>query len=302
MKKSIAVRMARNCVFALLLLLLPCVQISAAEGEDFRSLIEERVLPVMERSAGYSLSEEDFLEICTIMEESGRTISFDSLQTHTKDGTMRALLSCEFGGTLGEWRVEDQAWYAQMMVDLGLCETSELCIPQDGEISQEQAVRIAAEYLYSKMGVDVSLEDQYQCSAQYVADSVWRARWFIEFSTRDPRDNTCFQVQISPYGEVDEQESVPAAPEEPEEARLSTEDGIDQATAIETAWNVVKTEYGLDDARRDLYEVWSDLRNNNMRMVWNITFFHSEEDNYGVRIEQETGEILEIYDAGDGVG
>lgn len=207
MNTSTTKRKIRNALLLILLLSSFFVRVSVAD-EGFHELIEDSVLPVMQRSSGSSLAEEDWKEIAAIMEESGRSIpeSVASAPSHTKDGLLRVLISSELGGTLGEWRVEEQAWYADMLVSLGLCETSELRVPQDGEITQERAVQLAADYLRQALDTDIPFEDgeKFQCTAQYVADSTWRARWYIEFGSRDSEDGTWFQVQLSPYGEIDE--------------------------------------------------------------------------------------------------
>lgn len=212
MKRPMITRQMRNCAVAFILLLLFHSGISVADQEPadagFRDLIENSIVPILQQDTGYELGEESWEEIRSIMERNGRKMPERSISapSHSKDGVLRMLFSTEFGGTLGEWRVEDQAWYADITVALGLCDSSELRIPQDGEITQEQAVQIAKDYLHSKIDADMILEDRtkYQCTVQYVADSTWRARWYIEFSTQDPLDNTLFQIQISPCGEVDE--------------------------------------------------------------------------------------------------
>lgn len=314
MKKTVLTRKISPCIMALLLLLtLPLLmQVSIAEqaSSDFQRLIQDDVLPIMSQSSGYALSQEDFNAICAVIEKSGRQISLDLSQPHSKDEVLRALLSHEFGGTLGEWRVEDQAWYADLCVSLGLSESSELRVPQEGEISQQEAIAIATQHLLSVSDIpDINDPSVWCCTAQYVADSTWRARWTIEWSTLEPRDSISYQVQLSPYGEIDREHSFPneprTAPAIPDTAELQaylTETSIAQEDAIELAWNAVKTEYGLDDTRRTQYKVSCSLATADSRLVWKIAFCCNEEDTYCIRVEAETGNILDVYDAGDGVG
>lgn len=229
----------------LLLLSLSFARISIAD-EGFHGLIESGVLPVMRRGSGSFLAEEDWKEIAAIMEESGRSIpeSVASAPSHSKDGLLRALISSELGGTLGEWPVEEQAWYADLLVSLGLSEASELRIPQEGEITREQAVQLAADYLRRAIHTDAPFEDRekFLCTAQYVADSTWRARWYIEFSSRDPQDGAWFQVQLSPHGEIDEAHSGLSGDQGEHAAWNANGEGdtaqhsIEKEEAIEMAW------------------------------------------------------------------
>lgn len=319
MNTSMTTRQIRIFMVLLLLLLSPffLARVSTADWKpadaDFRNLIEKSILPVMKRSSDSFLDEAEWEEIAAIMEKSGRSIpeSVASAPSHSKDGTLRALISSELGGTLGEWRVEEQAWYAGMLVSIGLTDNSELRIPQEGEITQEQAVQLAADYLRQALDSDTCFEDQekFLCTAQYVSDSTWRARWYIEFSDRNPENDKWFEVQISPFGYVDEENSVSdkeqaqyVALDPNEEVEQAAPHSIGEEEAIEIAWDAIKTEYGLDDKLRDKYEVWISLVKNNGDQLWNVSFHRNEKDTYSVRIEKETGEVLNIYDAGDGVG
>lgn len=319
MNTSMTTRQIRIFMVLLLLLLSPffLARVSTADWKpadtDFRNLIEKSILPVMKRSSDSFLDEAEWEEIAAIMEKSGRSIpeSVASAPSHSKDGTLRALISSELGGTLGEWRVEEQAWYAGMLVSIGLTDNSELRIPQEGEITQEQAVQLAADYLRQALDSDTPFEDQekFLCTAQYVSDSTWRARWYIEFSNRNPENDKWFEVQLSPYGDVDEGNYILDKDQAHYVALNPNEEGehvaphnISEEEAIEIAWDAIKTEYGLDDKLRDKYEVWISLVKNNGDQLWNVSFHRNEKDTYSVRIEKETGEVLNIYDAGDGVG
>lgn len=307
-------RKTRACMAALLLLLtLPLLtQASIAEqaGTDFRQLIEDSVVPIMAQSSGFAVSEADFSAICAIVEESGRQVALDGSAPHSKDGLLRALLSHEFGGTLGEWRVEDQAWYADLCVSLGLIESSELRVPQEGEISQQMAITIATQYLLDTFDVpDIDDLSAWCCTSQYVADTTWRARWIIEWSTVDPQDSISYQVELSPYGEIDELSLSPdmfrttsAVPDTAGlKARLS-ETRIAREDAIELAWSAVEAEYGLGDTDRAQYEVSCSLTASGNRLFFKIAFWRSEADLYSIRVDAQTGNILDVYDAGDGVG
>lgn len=319
MNTSMTARQIRILMVFLSLLLASffLVRVSAADWKpadaDFRNLIEKSILPVMKRSSDSFLDEEEWEEIAALMEKSGRSIpeSAASAPSHSKDGTLRALISSELGETLGEWRVEEQAWYADMLVSIGLTDTSELCIPQEGEITQEQAIQLAADYLRQALDSDPPFEDQkkFLCTAQYVSDSTWRARWYIEFSDRNPENDKWFEVQLSPYGHVDEENYILdkdqahyVALDPDEEVEHIASHGISEDEAIEIAWDAIQAEYGLDDELRDTYEVWISLVKNNGCQLWNVSFHRNDKDTYGVRIEKETGEVLSIYDAGDGVG
>lgn len=297
-------RKTRACMAALLLLLtLPLLtQASIAEqaGTDFRQLIEDSVMPIMAQSSGFAVSEADFSAICAVVEESGRQVALEGSAPHSKDGLLRALLSHEFGGTLGEWRVEDQAWYADLCVSLGLIESSELRVPQEGEISQQDAIEIATQHLLSICDIpNIDDPSAWGCTAQYVADTTWRARWIIEWSTVDPQDSISYQVELSPYGEIAGAGS--SADAAGAQARLA-ETRIAREDAIELAWSAVEAEYGLGDTDRAQYEVSCSLTASGNRLFFKIAFWRSEADLYSIRVDAQTGHIQDVYDAGDGVG
>lgn len=307
-------RKTRACMAALLLLLtLPLLtQASIAEqsGTDFRQLIEDSVVPIMAQSSGFAVSEADFSAICAVVEESGRQVALEGSAPHSKDGLLRALLSHEFGGTLGEWPVEDQAWYADLCVSLGLIESSELRVPQEGEISQQDAIEIATQYLLDTFDVpDIDDLSAWCCTSQYVTDTTWRARWIIEWSTVDPQDSISYQVELSPYGEIagagssgDTARTASATGDAAgAQARLS-ETRIAREDAIELAWSAVEAEYGLGDTDRAQYEVSCSLTASGNRLFFKIAFWRSEADLYSIRVDAQTGNILDVYDAGDGVG
>ena len=297
-------RKMRACMAALLLLLtLPPLSQASGAGQaeaDFRQLIEGSVVPIMAQTSGFTLSEADFSAVCAAVEESGRQVALEGSAPHSKDGLLRALLSHEFGGTLGEWRVEDQAWYADLCVSLGLIESSELRVPQEGEISQQDAIEIATQHLLSICDIpNIDDPSAWGCTAQYVADTTWRARWIIEWSTVDPQDSISYQVELSPYGEI--AGAGFSADAAGAQARLA-ETRIAREDAIELAWSAVEAEYGLGDTDRAQYDVSCSLTASGNRLFFKIAFWRSEADLYSIRVDAQTGHIQDVYDAGDGVG
>lgn len=167
-----------------LVLMLLAMGALAAVLLSARELIEQKAVPMANQSEGNSYSVEETNKLLKLAEENDITLSDEAKkkinkflsnnQGYYKEEMLMALAKAEFGEAPASWTLEEQKWFGDVCVAIGFIEETLQVIPTVDEISQEQAEKIAEEYIHSHYDKSVNLNDVtvYKRGAQYLNGNV----------------------------------------------------------------------------------------------------------------------------------
>ena len=121
-----------------------------------------------------------------------------------KEELLRLFMKMDMGFYPASWPLEEQAWYDELLVQYGLKEERTRFMPEEGEISQEQALSIARDHILKTWRVDVSEDGQFVLYIQYMLteDPAGNRckRWDITYEQAD--HSRYYVVSVTPAGEI----------------------------------------------------------------------------------------------------
>ncbi|HML49621.1 MAG TPA: hypothetical protein PKE04_23035, partial [Clostridia bacterium] len=187
MKKKVSVAL----VLAIVLALLTIGALAALLGS--KEFVGNVLAPKAAINASDKWTREEVREILRIAEENGIALSEENLaRLQSEDGyfkeeLMRLFAKVDLGFYPSTWSLEDQAWYDQLLVDCGLNEERTRFLPEAGEIGEEEALRIAVEYIRSQYDPQADVLDKgiylrhvvYGLGADEAGNPI--KRWDIEY-------------------------------------------------------------------------------------------------------------------------
>lgn len=250
-KKKLSVGLV--VVMALLLATVTAVAVALLTASQ---LVEDDVVPIARSNDTAEINEwfsnEELRHIIKVAQENNIRVS-DELLTLLENGqgyyeqeVIMSLLRAEFGDNFSEWTIEQQHWFGEIMVEIGFRDDNQYRLPDEKEISCQEAVSIAQEYIAERYGDDVTDADTWKLMVSYEAlrtdEGIIRpAQWCMRFTPVSASFNT-YSLTMSSAGEIltfDAQ----AAPESNE----SGDDVIDHYISV----------YG--GLREWTYDIWASL-------------------------------------------
>ncbi|NLO85610.1 MAG: hypothetical protein GX096_09310 [Clostridiales bacterium] len=181
-----------------LALVLTAVTALATYFLSARQIVQEEVLPIAikndEASHQEEFSNEELATIIKLAQENNIELSDSMINAleggygYSEQSAIMALASSEFG-TYMEWTIEQQYWFSEVMVAIGWEETNNCRLPQNDEITFEQALRIVEGYIAKTYDEDLSDGDKWKYYVKYrlYAESAQSSRWFFAFEPTTPK-------------------------------------------------------------------------------------------------------------------
>ena len=182
---------------------------------SMRQIVDEHAIPMANEYSGESYTIEDTNILLQLAEENGIVFSEegrDSIARFLSDGEgypkeemLMLLAKAEFGEQPERWTIEQQKWFDDACVAIGFIDSNEKDVPSGDDISEEDAYRLAAQYIYENCGNTFSVDDetQFHRGAQYIInDGAYTCPkyWRIEFAGVGLKDPT-YCVFLSDTGE-----------------------------------------------------------------------------------------------------
>ena len=135
-------------------------------GKDF---VDQVMAPKAAETQSEKYTRDEVQEILRIAKENNLTLSDDIIETlnRTEDGywkeeLMRLFVKTEYGFYPAAWPIEVQHWYEQMLKTVG-CDydgPQVNVLPEGNELTQDQILKIAQDYIHEKYDANVDLEDK----------------------------------------------------------------------------------------------------------------------------------------------
>ena len=202
-------------VAALVALLITMGALAAAllSGKDF---VEQELAPRAAQNESDKWTQAELDVILSSAQEHGIEMPASLLEElrNAEDGLykeelMRDFLRTSLGYYPSTWSIEDQAWYHNLLLSVGLDSPMGNCVlPAEGEISQDEAVAIVHAHLAQTYGADPA---QLADPAQYRQNMTYREtrhsvyyterHWYVWLEALDG-DLQSFELTLSPQGEI----------------------------------------------------------------------------------------------------
>ncbi len=212
MKKKLSV----GLIFAIILALLAVGALAAAllGGKEF---VDSILAPKATETSSDKWTQAEMQEILRIAEENGIELDADTRQrlAHAegqyKDEVMRLFAKTELGFYPSAWSLEDQKWYGDLLVATGQLDVNNLTVPQPGEMTREEAVAFAKDYIQTTWGANPDLDNPelYLRHQQY---SVYKnsehdqgKMWYVEYAALDATHDSYFVTFTKEGGVRDSQ-------------------------------------------------------------------------------------------------
>ncbi len=219
-------KMSIGLAIALLLCLLTVGALAVALLSN-RELVEQEVLPMAQENDASGLNEvfthEELGRILALAEENG--ISLDANGSIRKayargDGyweeeVIMAIAKDAFGPYPGQWTLEEQFWFEEVMVAIGFKDYNAARIPGENDLTYDAAYNLAKEHLLAEYGIAGEILDdrgQYKLWRGYHAylgeeGSIQPPTWYFWFEPKDvalteyelklDRDGAVFYCQVT---------------------------------------------------------------------------------------------------------
>ena len=193
-------KLSAGLVFTIILILMT-VTAMAAVLLSVQQIVEDYAVPMAQETMG----EVDFAPgelsiLIQLAEENGIVPSDYMLEQiawaekqgegYPKDEFIKELAYSEFGSDMSTWTLEQQKWYDDVLVAMGVMEENQKALPADPDSEQEQAVSRAVAHLTQNFDVvgDLTDETQYRVGVQYIngdADGDYPGLyWSMDFQPR----------------------------------------------------------------------------------------------------------------------
>ena len=179
-------------------------------------LVEDDVVPIARGNDTAEINEwfsnEELRHIIEVAQENNIQVS-DELLTLLENGrgyyeqeVIMSLLRAEFGDNFSEWTIEQQHWFGEIMVEIGFRDYNQYRLPDKNEISYQEAVGIAKEYIAERYGDDVTDVNMWKLMVSYEAlrtdEGIIRpVQWCMEFTPFSTSYNA-YSLTMSSAGEV----------------------------------------------------------------------------------------------------
>ena len=220
-KKKLSV----GLVFMIVMILVVVTALAAVllSGKAF---VQDVLGPKAQENQSQSWTEEEVAEILRIAGENGLFLS-DAQQAQLLEGggyykeeLMRLFVKLDLGFHLTTWSIEDQAWYSQMLVDIGLADETFNTLPEEGEVTAAEVLAIVQAYVHAHYDPEAPLADEtvfrrhftYNRSQDYTLTPdnrlVQEKRWFILYESLDlAHPSYCFWLDTE--GTITKDETEP---------------------------------------------------------------------------------------------
>jgi len=184
-----------------IVLMLATVTAVAVALLSVRQLVNDYAIPMAQESIGETdYSPEEVSILVQLAQENGIVLSEQALSNiawaetlgegYAKDEFIKELASAEFGGDISTWTLEQQKWYDDALVAMGLFPENQKALPEDPDSAQNLAVSRAVAHLtqhYALSG-DITDASQYHVGVQYIngdADGDYPGLyWSIDFQPK----------------------------------------------------------------------------------------------------------------------
>ena len=150
-------------VIVLLLIVVTALAVALLSPKE---IVEQVAVPAAQSNDQENYSYEELAELIQTLNENGITLddgstlmkAFQAGHGYWEKDAIDEICYASFGKNQGLWTLEQKHWYGEMMVAIGVSNQNSWLLPEDGEITQEQARSLAADVLWEAYGIELPME------------------------------------------------------------------------------------------------------------------------------------------------
>ena len=158
-------RLSVGLVLAMILVLFAVTALAVALLTP-KQIVEQVAVPAAQKNDQEHFTYEELAELIRILNENGITLdegstlmrAFQAGHGYWEQDAIDAICFAAFGKDQGAWTLEQKHWYGEMMVEIGVTRQNIWLLPEDGEITLQQALRLASDTLQAAYGVELPTE------------------------------------------------------------------------------------------------------------------------------------------------
>ena len=189
-------RLPAAMILALLLLLLTATALAVALLTP-REVVEQVAVPAAQSNGQENYTYEELAALMRSLNENGITLdegstlmqAFQTGHGYWERDVIEEICRATFGRDNGKWTLEQKHWYGEMMQKIGAWEPNFWLLPEEGELTEKEALALAAKTLRDAYGVELPPES----SAEYQVAETFELTW-REGTDPFPRDGAQWTV------------------------------------------------------------------------------------------------------------
>ena len=215
-EEPVVKKLSVGLVFAIVIMLVAVTALAVALLSA-REIVEEYGVPIAQQSEGEAYSAEETNILLELARENGIEFSENGMRNinrflsrgegYYKQELLMELAKAEFGSDPASWTLEEQKWFDDVCVATGIFDQPQKALPGENEITQEQAVRIAEDYIHAQYGSSINLNDAkvYNVGIQYIdgnEDGAYPGCYWTILYRPLSVETTGYDIYINSQGEV----------------------------------------------------------------------------------------------------
>lgn len=218
-------------VAILILLAVTALAVALLSGKQ---AVEEVLVPIATQSQEAVWTHDELSMISQKLTDQGFAVTDDIQQKLSttdpiyKEQLLRLFMKMDYGEVPASWPLEEQSWYDELLVELGLKDERSRVLPEGDEIDENKALKIAQSYVLLKWNADVANSEQYLRRVQYMITTDDHnqlvKQWDITYESTSNHasyvitltpdghvvEDECYYIEMEPPGESGEQISADA--------------------------------------------------------------------------------------------
>ena len=211
-KKKLSV----GLVFIIAILLIAAAALAVALLSP-KEIVEQVAVPLAQGNTQENYTYDELKELITALNENGITLdegstlmqAFESGRGYWERDVIHEICLATFGKDEGSWSIEQRHWYGEMMVAVGAWDRNDSLLPEEGDLTEQEARKLAVKSLKDAYSVDLPLETNEDWlvgtgfGSNYYdegEDSYWIVEWHINFSRPSKPNVLVYDVVFDRHG------------------------------------------------------------------------------------------------------
>ena len=149
-----------------------------------KEIVEQVAVPIAQRNKGRNYTHDELAELLKTLAENGITLdeettimqAFNAEHGYWEGDTIREICVAAFGDNERSWSIEQKHWYGKSMVSVGAWNINIYLIPEENDISIENARLLASKALAEKYKVNLPFEE----NDDWMIDEEFKLEWDAE--------------------------------------------------------------------------------------------------------------------------
>ena len=213
-------RLSVGLVLAIVLMLIAVTALAVALLSP-KEIVEQVAVPMALENEHENYSNDELLALITTLNENGITLdegsrmmqAFRSGRGYWERETIEEICYSAFGRDQSKWSLDQRHWYGEMMVAIGAWDINTQVLPEEGELTPQEARSLAAQTVREIYGISLPAEsdenwqiiETFQLGRDDETDTFPRegAAWSIWYYHR-VTDNADYIVTFGRHGESPE--------------------------------------------------------------------------------------------------